>query len=457
MNTFLEKTYSLLPIFLQNIGLTLIGYNINRKRFGQSFLHYLDYYKKNDNLSNDEIFEQRNKRLIKFINFAYNNSDYYKSVFNKIGVVPSDIKSYCDLAKLPITNKKEIKENYGSVYCGSILKDRKIFCHTSGTTGSGFKFYSTETADHEKWAVWWRYRLRHGLSLNTWSAHFSGNSIVPINQNKPPFWRYNYGTKQIFFSIYHLNENTVKYYIEELNKKNIVWLHGYPSVLSLLAKLSIQFNCLIDHQIKWCTLGAENVLSNHNTNIIKAFGVKPIQHYGMSECVANFSECVNGNLHVDEDFSAVEFLPIGIDDTYRVIGTNYTNYATPMIRYDTGDIVRMTNRKCNCGLPGRIIDSIDGRLEDYIILRNGSRIGRMDIIFKDLYYIKEAQIRQTQKGRILLNIVKNVDYDEKYHKAILDLFYNKYGDNLSVDIEYVDTIPRTKSGKTRFVISEIKE
>jgi len=56
-----------------------------------------------------------------------------------------------------------------------------------------------------------------------------------------------------------------------------------------------------------------------------AFGLRPIQHYGMAEGVANISQCENGKLHVDEDFAAVECLPIdegGESDCYKVIGTN---------------------------------------------------------------------------------------------------------------------------------------
>ena len=128
------------------------------------------------------------------------------------------------------------------------------------------------------------------------------------------------------------------------------------------------------------TVGAENLLAQQAALIRQAFGVKPRQHYGMSEAVANFSECEQGRLHVDEDFAAVEFLPNPAGG-YKIIGTNLSNLATPLIRYEVGDVASLADAPCDCGRPGRVVAAVDGRKEDYVVLKNGSRLGRMDHIF----------------------------------------------------------------------------
>ena len=111
--------------------------------------------------------------------------------------------------------------------------------------------------------------------------------------------------------------------------------------------------------------------------IERAFGVRPIEHYGMAEAVANSSQCPARRQHVDEDFAAVEFIPTADGSAWRVIGTNFTNRALPLIRYEVGDHVQLADKPCACGLPGRVLSSIDGRQEDYVILRNGARLGRI--------------------------------------------------------------------------------
>ncbi len=99
-----------------------------------------------------------------------------------------------------------------------------------------------------------------------------------------------------------------------------------------------------------------------------------------------------------------------IDNQFRIVGTNFTNIAFPLLRYDTVDIATITGKICDCGRTGRVVDKIDGRSEDYIVLKNGAKIGRLDQIFKDLVNIKEAQIYQREKGKIEIKVVRNKEY-----------------------------------------------
>ena len=98
---------------------------------------------------------------------------------------------------------------------------------------------------------------------------------------------------------------------------------------------------------------------------------------------------------------------------------------------------------------------IDGRQEDYVILRNGARLGRMDHIFKDLTAIREAQIFQDTPGRIVVRVVKNPRYGSQDEAQLLQEFRKRVGEEATVEVEYPERIARTESGKLRFVISKI--
>jgi phenylacetate-CoA ligase len=175
----------------------------------------------------------------------------------------------------------------------------------------------------------------------------------------------------------------------------------------------------------------------------------------MAEGVANFSECEYGRLHVDEDFAAVEFLPAGAGSVYRVIGTNLSNPAMPLIRYDTGDLVRLTDENCPCGRWGRLVGRVDGRQEDYVVLRDGTRIGRMDHVFKDMVRIREAQIRQRQIGSIEVWVVRGTGYADGDERAMLREIGLRLGQDISVSVHYCERLPRTARGKLRLVVSEL--
>jgi len=316
----------------------------------------------------------------------------------------------------------------------------------------------TLKAEQEQWAVWWRYRARFGLDRNTWYAHFFGKSIIPFERSKPPFWRINRPGRQILFSACHMSEHNLPYYMEELNRRQPPWIQGYPSLLALLASFVLENGLEMNYRPKVITVWAESLLPQQKLVIQKAFGTVCRQHYGMAECVANISECPEGNLHVDEDCAHIEFLPLN-GDSSRIIGTNYTNFAFPLIRYDAGDVVELEDpeKRCPCGRPGRLVRSIDGRKEDYILTPDGRRIGRLDHIFKDMVNIKECQIFQEHPERVVLRAVRSRKYTGKDEKILLHEARKRLGNRIEIVIDYVEAIERTSQGKLRFVISKIPD
>ncbi|MCL4218677.1 MAG: hypothetical protein KJ052_16955, partial [Candidatus Hydrogenedentes bacterium] len=176
--------------------------------------------------------------------------------------------------------------------------------------------------------------------------------------------------------------------------------------------------------------------------------------YGLAEAVANISEDRDGVLRVDEDFAAVEFIPNGEGQGYRIIGTNLSNLATPLLRYDTMDLADLPDGADEAGEWGRRVATIDGRKEDYIVLSDGTRIGRMDHVFKDLVQITEAQLVQRAPGKVLVRIVRGAGYSGEDERALRRELRKRVGDLADFQIDYVEAIARSSTGKLRFVVSE---
>jgi len=455
----IEKIYSKLPTSVQNIFCNLEGWRICRTRYNNDFYRRLCKAVERSSWSREQLFEYRDSQLRRFIMHAATTVPYYRHRFKELGIDPTSIKTIEDLKHLPIITKHTVKDHFDEFISEVIPKSKMILTHTSGTTGSGFHFYTTMDSIHEQWTIWWRYRLWHGITMDTWCAYFGGRSVVPISQNRPPFWRYNISGKQVLFSGYHMSPQTLPYYLEELKRRKLIWLHGYPSLLTLLASYILDNNITIGYEVKYITIGAENLLPQQSALIKNAFGVLPKQHYGLAEGTANISECEYGNLHVDEDFSAVEFVRQQNGPGYRIVGTNFTNLAMPLIRYDTQDIATILPQEepCPCGKAGRLVANIDGRQEDFVILKNGIRIGRMDHVFKDLINIREAQIYQRKAGEIFVRVVKGFHYTEKDESKLTEELRKRVGNDTKIHIEHVKFLPRSSTGKLQFVISELEE
>jgi phenylacetate-CoA ligase len=454
MNNF-EAVYLKLPIAMQHLLCSVEGWRIQQSRFDKQFHILLNEAQSRTYWEQKQLHTYRDERVRQFVLHAAQTSPFYRRRFQELQINPEEIRGVNDLAVLPILTKREVQEHAAEIASESVRERDRRMTHTSGTTGSGLRFPTTRRATHEQWAVWWRYRHWHGLRQADWCGYFGGRSVVPIAQTKKPFWRYNYPGKQIIFSGYHLSPANLPAYIEELRRRQPVWLHGYPSLLTLLAAYLLETNETPGYRPRVITTGAENLLTQQADLLERVFGVRPRQHYGLAEAVANISECEAGRLHVDEDFAAVEFIKNPHGNGFKVIGTNFTNPAMPLLRYDTEDVVTLNNEPCVCGRAGRVVEKIDGRLEDYLVLKSGAYVGRLDHIFKDLIHIKEAQIVQQAVGQMRIRIVRGGGYSDEDQAALLAETRQRVGNDMEITLEYVEKLERTQTGKLRFVVSEI--
>jgi phenylacetate-coenzyme A ligase PaaK-like adenylate-forming protein len=453
----LEAFYRRLPIPLQQVGCSLVGWHTERTRYSDAFHRLLNEAVARTYWSAEQLAAFRDRRLIAHVDQAVHTSTFYRDRFRDVGLVPTEVRSMGDLALLPILTKAEVQEHAAGLSSGTPTRDSRVV-HTSGTTGGALRFRVTMNAIREQWAIWWRYRSWHGIRKGTWCALFAGRSVVPATQAEPPFWRVNYPGHQVLFSGYHMSPQNLSAYVSELRRRRPPWLHGYPSLLALVATYLLESRGDLGYDVRWVTTGAENLLPQQAAVIERALGVRPIQHYGLAEGAANISQCELGSLHVDEDHSAVEFIPIGQDGVHQIVGTNFTNPVTPLLRYDTQDLaVLRDGASCECGRAGRIVERVDGRLEDYVILRNGVRVGRMDHVFKDMVNVREAQIHQARRGEITLRVVRGEAYGGDDEQVLLRETVKRVGAETKIAIEYWDALPRSPTGKLRFVVSDLAE
>ena len=451
-----ERIYSRLPIGLQNLLVRMEGARIQRTRYSPAWRAMLAGCEARDRLDGDALRAFRDARIAAFVAHAARTVPHYRDLFARTGLDPRDIRGLDDLPALPVLTKDEIRDDPARFRSEAFDPRGLLTMHTSGSTGAGLVFPVTHQAIHEQYAIWWRYRRWHGIEPGAQCLYFGGRSIVPLRQKRPPWWRHNRPGNEWLFSGYHLGPATADAYLDAMAATGATWIHGYPSMVSLIASLAVDRGRILP--MTHVTLGAESVMAPQAEVIRKAFGVEPLQHYGMTEAAANISQCPHGRLHVDEDYAAVELLPAA-DGLHEIVGTNLANLAFPLIRYRIGDLADLAESEtcCPCGRPGRTVRRIDGRREDYVITRSGARIGRLDHIFKDMVNVAAAQIVQDRPGRVTLRIVAGARFappDELRLRAEAD---KRFGREVQYDIEYVRQIPRTRRGKIRLVVSQLPE
>lgn len=457
MKSGLDGVYFRSPAWVRSLLLNGYAYRVNRRRYGSGFGEMLDRVCERDRMDAQDMENYQKARLSGFLETA-RSTEYWRDVFGEHGIKsvygtdPVEL-----LSRLPLLDKAEVKKNAASLRNPSMLNRDLIDRKTSGTTGSGLQFVETTVCEKETWATWWRYRLRHGIRLHQKCGYFGGRTIVPIVQQVPPFWVNNRVANQIMFSAYHLSLNNVVHYVSAIKRHGIAWIHGYPSMISLLAGFMKEAGLGPIENVRNITFGAESVSGLQKQTVSEAFPAARIaEHYGLAEGVANISECEKGSLHVDEDFAFVEFIEQEkVPGLYEIVGTNWTNEAFPLLRYRTGDLVVLGSNMCTCGRHGRTVARIDGRREDYIHLPNGAVLGRIDHIFKDMSNIIEAQVQQPDRENLEVYIVKSELYCQLDEDRLKRNMMERVGNELNIQFKYVEKLNRDRSGKLKFVVSHV--
>ncbi len=443
----LSKTiYMKSPVWVQNLLCSVEGYRICKRRYNKNF--FLELKKYEEGAYKPEVC------LRSFLN-EIKDVPYYKSLYLKYGVDLQSNNIYGELLKLPILTRSDVVEHHDEILNPN-YKGQTIECGSSGTTATALVFPCSVERENKQWAVWWRYRRWHGIDFDTWCGWFGGKVVVPINRKKEPYWRINKPGKQVMFSAFHMTPDTIIHYYNEIKRRNLTWLHGHAHNTTFLASLIIEKGLEPVSCVKVITTGADSLFDWQRKIMKQAFPCASVfQHYGLTEGVANISENEQGELVSDEDFGHVEFIPVNMDNPAlcRIVATGYNNQPFPLVRYDTGDLATVTYN--DDGKP--IIHQIDGRTTECIKLPDGRRISSTSMTnFEFTTKVKEVQFYQKDLYNIYVRIVKRNDYDAQEEQKVLACVSERLPLEVKVHIEYVDSIEKTKSGKIKYIVSDLK-
>ena len=93
--------------------------------------------------SADAIAAFQEERLREEVVYLYENSPYYRRMFDGCGMQPGDIRTADDLRHLPVTTKTDLQLHPGEFVC--VPRNRIIdYVTTSGTLGDPVTFALTE-------------------------------------------------------------------------------------------------------------------------------------------------------------------------------------------------------------------------------------------------------------------------------------------------------------------------
>lgn len=400
---------------------------------------------------------QRFKRLLAH---AYDNTNFYRQHFDAAQIRPDDIKKFTDLLRLPLLTKDNIRANKDAMIARNIPQQKLVAKKTSGSTGVSVELFVDEDSAQWKRAV--------TISYDRWAGWDIGERIGAIwgNPQHNITWRTRLRNalleRYTYLDTLKMNEEAMLAFYRELQDKTPAILFGHAHSLFLFARFlevrnlsgihprGIISTCMVLHDFERKT-------------IEKVFGCRVTNRYGCEEVSLISCECPEGNMHLNCDTLIVEFIrdgqPVPLGEPGAIVVTDLTNYGMPFIRYKVGDVgVPSAKTSCPCGCSYPIMDSLEGRVADYVVTPDGNYISGISLTENFAMYlpgVKQMQIVQERIDFLVFRIVKGELFAGQTELDINRLAQERFGNQMNWQIEYVDSIQSERSGKFRFCISKL--
>ena len=187
--------------------------------------------------------------------------------------------------------------------------------------------------------------------------------------------------------------------------------------------------------------------------MVQAFGCKVFNQYGSREIPNMAVECRHGNQHVFCDMVYME--SVIEDGEARLLVTSLTNRVMPFIRYQIGDSGTLKAGECSCGSPFPMMEMGVCRSNDIIRTPAGKCVYPSYFIhlLDGLSGIRQYQFEQDRADRIKLHIAGAQPLSEDVVRQLQARVGTEVDGRMRLKVIQTDEIPRTISGKHRFVIS----
>lgn len=432
------------PHFIQNVAVTLFNIYQYKIRHGGSYSDFREYYKKVDRFSKDELAQEANIKKSDFLTYVINNSEWYKE------------EKLDNLDKVKVLEKEDIINNLDKIK--TINESEGIVSLTGGTTGASMKVIYTKKDMQERFAILDHFRAQHGYTLGKKTAWFSGKNLVTQKDiEKGICSHYDFVNKIRFYSTFLINEKNFDVYWKSLNEFQPEFLVGFPSSVFEICQIAKTKGLKYKGKAKIFFPTAETVLSEHRKVITEVLGCKLVDQYASSEGAPFILECSAGNLHIHPLTGIFEVVDDNLKPTQagQILVTSFTTHGTPLIRYRIGDSITLADstKKCACGSIFPLVERIEGRTNDYILSPTHGKVnlGNISNSTKDTKGIVCFQLIQDKVDHVEVKIVVNNEFDNEQESNFISSLRERVGNDIQLNIRYVESIEKEKSGKFRIV------
>ena len=364
--------------------------------------------------------------------------------------------------KLPVLTAAELRANRKAFRPSEIPASHGKAARyvSSGSTGRPTAFYRSALSEAGQNAAHYRhYRAfnidpqRNLAMIRAFDVALARSRPVPADRSKIP-WAADWFAGGPAGHIYPLTVFTpIARQVEWLCGLGKVYLNTFPSNALAIARY-IARNPETKPQLLAILTAGEPLTEEVRRQCAEHLGCSCIDFFSSAECGLVASDCPTGNMmHVQSELCRVEFLdrnnkPAPEGAWGRLIITPLYNFSMPLIRYDTGDLVRAA-APCSCGRNHQTIERGTGRPSNMFHLPKKSWF-RPDLDsakMEDLLGHSRWQLVQTGASAFELRYMQKNTHVAINSRELRAILKKALGTNTSVEIKTVAALGPSSSGK----------
>jgi len=421
--------------------------------------------------SREEMKALQSERLIDTVQRIYHNIPSYRKKMQDVGLVPGDIQSIDDLAKLPFTTKQDLRDNYPFGMFTVPMSEIVRVHASSGTTGKPTVVGYTRK-DLNTWA--------EVVTRTLCMAGVHRNDMVQIAYGYGLFTGglgMHYGCENLGASVIPISGGNTQKQLQLMQDFGTSVIACTPSYSLFLAEAMAEAGIKKeDLNLRVGIFGAEPWTEEMRREIESKLGLKAIDIYGLSEVIGPGVSCEcehQCGMHINEDHFVPEIIhpetlePMPAGEVGELVFTTVTKEGIPIIRYRTRDLTRLIYDQCACGRTLVRMEKCKGRSDDMLIIRGVNVFpSQIESVLLDMSETEPHYLLIVEREGNLDSLKLMVEVQEQFFSdevKQLEVLRKKITHNIqstlgiSVQVKLVEpkTIERT-AGKAKRVIDNRK-
>jgi phenylacetate-CoA ligase len=400
----------------------------------------------NQALGPEAVREKQQRDFVDLVRFAAAHTDYYAERLGSLAAWDGRPES------LPILSKDDVRNRLDDLLNRDADRNQVKLGHTGGSTGRPLAFWYDD-AKHELM----RAGMMRGFMMSGWRPGQKVLYFWGAPQDTAPGGVFGHRLADAIagehtIAAVEYSAARLREWARHIQRWRPTLLYGYASALGELARHVLDQGLAMPASLLGVYSTAEVLHDDQRETMRQAFGCKVFNQYGCREVPNIAWECRHGRMHVFADLVHLESVPLEGED--RLLVTSLTNRLMPFIRYDLGDSGWLLEGACPCGSPFPLMEMGMCRQNDLIRTPGGKRIhpAWFNRQLYGLTRIRQYQWVQLAPARMVLNLVSPDRLDAETISRLEQALRREVDGTMTLDVRYLEEIPRTAAGKHRFVI-----